>query len=263
MIDLYNPHAIAKTKDLTLVVLPRGREMPHPMRLVFLAACFYLLQCRVDSISFFTPPVGYHKCFFTTCHLRWPEWKSLPVPKGYCRVENRHTEIITTRHYGYFATCPPSQRCGFNRQSRQICGCRVVYDCELKEWTGWSGSVQQGACGPQSRVGRYNEKYRFDTRIGRPGINLCQGYRHTCGDEFEKRTWCSCRQAQCTLGDWSSWTDMSSPVSHDHCASQQRLRTYTLIWKYIERRDDCNGVLPQSCPADVQETREKPDCAAD
>ena len=67
----------------------------------------------------------------------------------------------------------------------------------------------------------------------------------------------NCKYAECSLQAWSAWSDLSSPISNDHCASQERRKRYRLTWKYVERRDNCNHGLPTSCPTDVVETREK------
>ena len=66
----------------------------------------------------------------------------------------------------------------------------------------------------------------------------------------------SCKYATCSLGGWTNWADLSSPVG-GHCASQRRTRSYSLTWQYTERQDNCNGIGPQSCPSPQSEDREK------
>ncbi|KAJ7392909.1 Sushi, von Willebrand factor type A, EGF and pentraxin [Desmophyllum pertusum] len=104
--------------------------------------------------------------------------------------------------------------------------CTHAYNCQFQAWSGWSGSVSQGTCRKQSRYRDYNQQ---------PG---------------------SCKYASCSLGGWSSWADLASPVS-GQCASQQRTRSYDLSWLYTERLDNCNGVEPLSCPSPQVENREK------
>ncbi|XP_078371988.1 uncharacterized protein LOC144655582 isoform X3 [Oculina patagonica] len=90
------------------------------------------------------------------------------------------------------------------------------------------------------------------------------GKSNNCKDDGEGGPWAnevytfegSCKYASCSLGSWSSWADMASPVNN-HCASQQRTRSYALTWLYTQRESNCNGIGPQSCPASQSETREK------
>ena len=67
----------------------------------------------------------------------------------------------------------------------------------------------------------------------------------------------SCRYVSCALGQWGSWYDLGSPVDQNHCASQQRKRSYVTTNKYIARISNCNGIGPLSCPGDIYENREK------
>ncbi|KAJ7392903.1 hypothetical protein OS493_008140 [Desmophyllum pertusum] len=130
--------------------------------------------------------------------------------------------------------------------------CTHAYNCPFHAWSGWSGSVSQGTCGKQSRYRDYDAQIRYDIKE-----KNCYGIPSSCGArQYNYRDWCSCKYASCSLGGWSSWADLPSPVS-GHCASQQRTRSYDVSWLYTERLDNCNGVEPLSCPSPQVENREK------
>ncbi|KAL9972527.1 hypothetical protein ACROYT_G018850 [Oculina patagonica] len=119
------------------------------------------------------------------------------------------------------------------------------------EWRNdWSPGISQGRCVQQRR-----NAHHITTTHG--GSEPCPPPTH-CSPRTQHRTMCSCKYALCYLGSWSSWADMASPVNN-HCASQQRTRSYALFWLYRQRENNCDGIGPQSCPSPQSETREK-DC---
>ncbi|XP_031554183.1 sushi, von Willebrand factor type A, EGF and pentraxin domain-containing protein 1-like [Actinia tenebrosa] len=192
-------------------------------------------------------------CSWTTCRHQWRnDWRPSNPPQGACVNQRRDAHFIYTRHKST-GSCPSSRGCSHSSQWKKLCSCREVYSCPYNHWTRWTGNVPSGTCRKQSRLRSYNEAVRYVIRQ-----NSCGGIKSRCGAaQYDYRTFCACRFAVCSLGQWSSWTDLSKPVSNDHCASQKRRRSYTFTWAYMPRRDNCNGVEPQSCPRDQEETREK------
>ncbi|XP_020898704.1 sushi, von Willebrand factor type A, EGF and pentraxin domain-containing protein 1 isoform X2 [Exaiptasia diaphana] len=204
---------------------------------------------QLFNLAWSCPP----SCSWTTCRHEWRnDWSPRSSPQGRCVEQWRRAHIITHRHNGK-GRCPSSQHCGHASQRQRLCSCKNTYSCPFHNWSGWSGHVSPGTCARQSRNRRYNEYVRYVTRM-----HNCNGIKSSCGAaQYDYRTYCKCRYASCTLGSWGAWTDLPSPVHKDHCASQKRTRGYTLVWKYLERRDNCNGVGPLSCPSNQEETREK------
>ncbi|XP_032235848.2 sushi, von Willebrand factor type A, EGF and pentraxin domain-containing protein 1 [Nematostella vectensis] len=188
------------------------------------------------------------------CPLRhWSGWGG--VSQGTCRRQSRYRDYNEHVSYIHRAhSCSGVRRyCGSRQyQHRQWCSCRHAYSCPLQQWSGWSGTIPQGHCNGQTRYRYYREHVRYIQQSN------CHGVSQTCGSgHHENRRYCSCRYAHCSLGGWSSWSDTPSSVNQHHCASQKRSRRYSLTWKYDMRLNNCQGVVPQSCPSTQHETREK------
>ncbi|XP_027046383.1 sushi, von Willebrand factor type A, EGF and pentraxin domain-containing protein 1-like isoform X1 [Pocillopora damicornis] len=192
-------------------------------------------------------------CSWKVCkgHEWKNDWSPTSIPQGKCITQNRKAHHSYTELKGNLI-CPPTVPCANLDQKRSICSCKNAYYCPFHAWSGWSGSVPQGTCKRQSRYRDYNQHTRYDIRD-----NNCHGISSICGNrEYNYRNWCSCKYATCSLGGWTNWADLSSPVG-GHCASQRRTRSYSLTWQYTERQDNCNGIGPQSCPSPQSEDREK------
>lgn len=195
---------------------------------------------------------GPSPCSWTTCSSEWRNDWGPGISQGRCTNQHRNAHHITQSHSGS-GSCPSPTSCSPQTQYRTMCSCKNAYYCPFHAWSSWSGSIAAGSCGKQSRYRDYNQHTRYDIRSSN-----CNGISSSCGArQYNYRDKCSCRYADCTLGSWSSWADLPSPVSASHCASQSRTRSYALSWLYTDRLDNCNGVEPQSCPSAHVETREK------
>ncbi|KAL9979967.1 hypothetical protein ACROYT_G008494 [Oculina patagonica] len=185
----------------------------------------------------------------------WGSWKGdINAQKPGCYQQTRskpynHPLQTTHRRFscgGLNLYCPAAPV-----QKRQQCVC-LKANCHPGAWKQWTGDIEEGSCGRQTRIRPYSLTISLEQQIG-----SCRGIPTACpSPESDYRKMCSCSKADCTLKDWSEW---EGAVEKGTCTEQKRTREYTKSVVHEYHVDECPS-LPQECPQAIKQTRAMCSC---
>lgn len=190
------------------------------------------------------------KCPYVTCNVSdWNPWKgALPTDGCAQQMRNKnmtakhHTKIQLQNCGGLQTMCPP-----IPPDTRQWCNCSFREDCELMDWSDWSGKVPVGGCAVQMRTRDYNNSLDWIERGTCDGLESCLAIRE------ETRTKCLCNQIIC---QWGNWTRTSfNPETN--CYEETRAKNISRGFSVVEQLGSCDKI-PIECSDSVTERRE--DC---
>lgn len=185
------------------------------------------------------------KCPYVTCDVGdWNPWKGA-LPTDGCTQQIR-TKNVTERKLakmqfddcgGLQTTCP-----AIPPDLRQWCNCSFREDCELNNWSDWSGHVPVGGCAVQMRTREYNKPLDWLERKTCDGLESCPSIKE------ETRTKCRCNEIIC---EWGNWTRTSfNPETN--CYQEMRVKNESRGFNVVPKLGNCDNITIECSESEIE-----------